>query len=71
MPAILALFIQYLPALIQGTPKVIAYIQQMRAIFKSHNLWTPEHEAELMALSQQYMDNPPDWLKTDEQLGQQ
>lgn len=67
MAATLALFIQYLPALIKlgaEVPSIIEYVNKMRETYKTHGEWTPEAEEAFTKELQDLKDNPPKhWKK--------
>ncbi len=72
MAALLPIFIQVLPELFKlaaDSPIVLNYINKSREVFQQHNVWDAAAEAEYQTHYQNLKANPPDWLKTDDQLG--
>lgn len=68
-----AILLQYLPFLVQGAGEVQQiwdYVQKVREAAKQSGEWTPEAEAAFDAEIEKLKTDPPDWWKTDEQLGQ-
>ena len=70
MGAIIALVIQYGPALMQLGEQGYEFVTKVRTLAQQTDEWTDEADAMYQAGRQALIDNPPDWLKTDDQLSQ-
>lgn len=71
MGALIPIFIQVLPELFKvakDVPVIFDFIKQSKQVFENEGEWTPEAEAKFSAELQSWKTNPPDWLKTDDQL---
>lgn len=63
-----ALFVQYLPILMQaagGVQQILEYVQKVRTALKQTGEWTPEAEAAFNAEIEKLKTDPPDWWKPE------
>lgn len=69
MPAAIAIFIQFLPQLIQGGAMIAEYVQKQKANWQSTGEWTAEAEAAFTAeIAKLKGPNKPHHWKTDQEI---
>lgn len=68
MNKIYELILKYLPFLVQASasvPEIIAFVHEMRDIFKRENVWTEDEERAFDAKLEDVTKNDPAWQRRD------